>query len=247
MIRRQDLDLAFRRLLTPGDTLMVHSSMKAIGMVEDGPEAIIQAMLDRLGSSGTLVMMTSTTSFSKTGHFDQLNSPSETGLLTEVFRRFPGVRRSFVPMTSFSAIGAHADDYVQEFNSHLDPTAPVGKMVKDRIKIMLYGTTYSRCTVYHLSEERLQLPYNDYKTFSGTGVDAQGKTRPCSQRYFVRKDMSATKKNVDWIGAKMEADGVVALEPLGHGMLRVFRADIFDQYCSRELEKNPGAFLVAHP
>jgi len=35
--------------LSPGDMVMVHSSMRAIGRVLGGPDAVIQALLDVVG------------------------------------------------------------------------------------------------------------------------------------------------------------------------------------------------------
>lgn len=42
--------------IRPGSTLLLHSSLKSIGWVCGGPEAVIQALLDVLGPEGTLVV-----------------------------------------------------------------------------------------------------------------------------------------------------------------------------------------------
>jgi len=39
--------------LTAGDTVMIHVSVKAIGWIFGGPDVVIQAILDILGSKGT--------------------------------------------------------------------------------------------------------------------------------------------------------------------------------------------------
>ncbi|MDQ3787821.1 MAG: AAC(3) family N-acetyltransferase, partial [Actinomycetota bacterium] len=46
--------------LSTGDTVLVHSSMKAIGWVPGGQVAVVQALLDALGADGTLVVPTQT-------------------------------------------------------------------------------------------------------------------------------------------------------------------------------------------
>src|SRR5262245_25669165 len=42
--------------LRPGDTVLVHSSLSRLGFVEGGAEAVIDALLDAIGPSGTLCM-----------------------------------------------------------------------------------------------------------------------------------------------------------------------------------------------
>jgi aminoglycoside N3'-acetyltransferase len=41
-----------------GETVLIHSSKKAIGRVEPGPEAAVETFLEHLGPEGTLVVPT---------------------------------------------------------------------------------------------------------------------------------------------------------------------------------------------
>ena len=38
-----------------GDLVMVHSSLRSLGMVDEGAQTVVDAFLDALGPSGTLV------------------------------------------------------------------------------------------------------------------------------------------------------------------------------------------------
>ena len=42
--------------IVPGDTLMLHASVKAVGWIVGGPDMVIQAILDVIGPAGTLMM-----------------------------------------------------------------------------------------------------------------------------------------------------------------------------------------------
>jgi aminoglycoside N3'-acetyltransferase len=52
-------DLLALGVLT-GDVLLLHASRRSVGFVAGGSQAIVQAFLDVLGSSGTLVVPTHT-------------------------------------------------------------------------------------------------------------------------------------------------------------------------------------------
>ena len=43
-----------------GDTVLVHSSLKSLGYVIGGAEAVINAIIDRVGEKGTIIMPTQT-------------------------------------------------------------------------------------------------------------------------------------------------------------------------------------------
>ena len=102
-------------------------------------------------------MLAATTSFSKTSFFDVRNTPSEVGLLSETFRKRDGVIRSCVPMVSFIAWGSDVLDFTRSYDAYLDPESPFLKLLELDGKIILFGVDYDRCTLCHLSEERLEV------------------------------------------------------------------------------------------
>ena len=54
-----DILKAFRNLgIVPGDTLMVHTSLSAIGYVSGGAETVIAALTEAVGDTGTIMMPT---------------------------------------------------------------------------------------------------------------------------------------------------------------------------------------------
>ena len=60
MYSRQELADAFSALgLAPGDTVMVHASVRAVGQIAGGPDQIHLAIKDALTDRGTLMMYAS--------------------------------------------------------------------------------------------------------------------------------------------------------------------------------------------
>lgn len=229
--------------LSPGDDVMVHASLRQLGRFEPGVETIIDALFAAVSPEGTVLMMTDTRSFARTGRFD-IAQPSETGLLTEAFRQRAGVARSMVPMVSFAAKGARAKEYLQTYHSHLDATAPLKQLLANDGRILLLGVGYKKCTLYHLSEERHALSENFYKTFDGVLTDGDRVLCPISQRYFVRRDMAITK-DPSIAGQMLEERGQATIIPLGNGVIRSFKARDFDTCCMDALTVNPRAFICS--
>jgi hypothetical protein len=91
--------------------------------------------------------------------FDVRRQPSEAGLLTELFRRREGVRRSLHPIASVTALGPRADELVA--GHHLAKTSfgegtPFGIMAERLTAIVGIGTEYFRSlTQVHAAEDLL--------------------------------------------------------------------------------------------
>lgn len=113
-ISASEVRAAFNSALEPGDDVLIHAALGKLGHFEAGVDDVILALREAVGPTGTVIMMTDTRSFAKSGRFS-MDQPSETGLLTEHFRVTPGVKRSCVPMCSFCAIGPRAGHYTEAF------------------------------------------------------------------------------------------------------------------------------------
>lgn len=84
---------------------MLHVSLRKVGPIEGGAEALIEALIDTIGPSGTLLMMLGA---DLSVPFDVTSTPvdvEEMGVFAEVFRRQPGVRVSDHAAARYGALG----------------------------------------------------------------------------------------------------------------------------------------------
>lgn len=143
--------------IDPKGTLLVHSSMKAIGEVEGGADTVLDALCEYM-KDGLLVLPTHTWATMSPTHtvFDVTNEPSCVGLLTNLFRRREGVIRSYHPTHSVAAFGKDAADYVagEELTRTPCPRNGCwGKLYDREATILFLGCSLKRNTFLHGVEE----------------------------------------------------------------------------------------------
>ena len=157
---RKDLE---NLLIAPSDTLLIHSSMKSIGEVDGGADAVLDMLMDYFKESGLLLFPTLSYRSVNAGitRFDVVNTPACTGILPELFRKKPGVVRSLHPTHSLAAFGSDAENFVSG-HEKADTPAPVGspwwKILQKKGKIMFIGTGINCNTFLHGVDEWLNLP-----------------------------------------------------------------------------------------
>ena len=226
-----------------GDNVLVHSSLRSLGLGSNSADAIIDMLLELVGPTGTIIMSTGTVSFSKTKIFDYYKTPSEMGALTEVFRkRYPN-SRSRMPMTSFVAFGQDSSLYLDVFENYQATNSPFQRLVNHpHGKVLLLGVDFNRCTLYHLAEEVLALDYNFYKNFDGVIIDEHG-AKPIDQTYFVRKSLDTIK---DAHSAASDFISSISCSTINFGdsTSYCFSASDFHFYMLELLRKKPMALLV---
>lgn len=148
--------------IVPTDTLLVHSSMKSIGQVENGAETVLDTLSEYL-SGGLLIMPTHTWGYinAESPVFDVRTSKSCVGVLTELFRHRTGVIRSLHPTHSVAALGSDAKSYVSGEELLDTPCAPkscYGKLEGRDAKILMIGVNFAKNTTIHCIEEVAGVP-----------------------------------------------------------------------------------------
>lgn len=143
-------------------TLLVHSSFKSIGEVEGGADTVLDALADYM-KEGLLVLPTHTWSYidAQNPRFSVLESPVCTGILPELFRRRPGVIRSWHPTHSVAALGTDAAMFTagdERWDTPCARGSVYGKLLDRGAQIMLLGVDLRRNTFIHGIEEWVDIP-----------------------------------------------------------------------------------------
>ncbi|WP_342600224.1 AAC(3) family N-acetyltransferase [Psychrobacillus sp. FSL H8-0483] len=89
-----------------GDTVMLHASWRKFYNYSGTPKSLIENFIELLGNEGTLLMPCYG---DNRKYFDVKNTRSTAGVLSEEFRRYPGVKRSECSHFSVCAFGKDAD------------------------------------------------------------------------------------------------------------------------------------------
>jgi aminoglycoside 3-N-acetyltransferase len=148
--------------ISPTGTLLIHSSMKAIGPVEGGADTVLDACIAYM-RDGLLLFPTHSWSDENLvdNVYNPLTEPSCVGILTNLFLRRPGVVRSLHPTHSVAALGRDAAAFVagEEFAETPCPRAGCWGRLYDRgAQILFLGCSLKRNTFIHGVEEWNTIP-----------------------------------------------------------------------------------------
>ena len=170
-------DALVRVGVVAGDFLMVHSSFDRFAGFRGGPLEAIRALQDVVGPRGTLMMPTLPFGGSAIEYavrdvvFDVRQTASSMGLITEVFRRSPGVVRSLHPTHSVAVWGNNVDAIVAGHHVAETPCGrptPYGRLLEYDGKILFAGVPVSTMTFFHFVEEELE-PRMPFPVFAPEG------------------------------------------------------------------------------
>jgi aminoglycoside 3-N-acetyltransferase len=219
--------------LLPGDTVLVHSSIKptlkrlASAGTEISPETLLQSFLAAVGPTGTLLLPLFNFDFTRGVPFDLRSTPSQMGVLSEVARRFPGVVRTGHPIYSFAVLGAQAERFrgVVNFSGYgADSPFAILRGLDGKVAV-LDLTDQNSMTFYHHVEEMHEVPYRFHKVFRAPYVDAERQTNERNFGLFVRNLELRVETDVDRMGERLWQLGLYSGQRPGAGCgLRVISA-----------------------
>lgn len=206
-----------------GDTLIVHSSLSALGFVIGGAQTVIDALLESIGPIGTLTMP---------GHNGALSEPSywknppiprdwwpivratmpafdlhltplrEMGAIAEAFQRLLGVHRSNHPRISHLAYGPLAGT-ITDAHSLADgfgEQSPLARLYECDAKVLLLGVPHANNTSLHLAEHRATWP-SKTRTIQGSPILIDGQ-----REWVTYEELDTNAGDFDVIGSELVAN-----------------------------------------
>lgn len=180
MHSRQDLADGFRRLgAKPGDTIMLHASIRSVGPVAGGPDQIHLALKDAVTDDGILLMYASCPDgyddvgrgflsaleeaelLEKLPPFDAQTARSarDNGALVELLRTFPGSRVNS-HVARFVVWGRQAEFLIskQPWNYAYGRESALERFVEANGQILLLGSDHDTVTFLHYAEHIADIP-----------------------------------------------------------------------------------------
>ncbi len=167
-VTQSDIVKALRELgIVEGDTVHFHSSLKSMGHVEGGPDAVIDAFLEAVGESGTVAVPTLAQKDFQNAYRDwTLDRPSDVGLITETFRLRKNAVRSDQATHSIAAIGRLAEYYTADHGAYgkrigifgdtpFAASSPWEKYYENNVKLVFVGVPMLYNTFKHYIEYRI--------------------------------------------------------------------------------------------
>lgn len=192
VVRRTDLERALAAVgIRPGELLFAHSSLSAFGHVDGGADTVLDALLAAVGPRGTVALPTFTwREFALADSFvwDQANTPCETGLIPETFRRRPGVLRSDHVCHSIAAQGPLANALMGRSGRSFGVGSSLHQLYELDSWYLFLGVDFRVCTALHMVEELVGVPYRVHRTFpSATVREIDGLERPARSVEYLRQ------------------------------------------------------------
>ena len=217
--------------LERGNVVLIHTAMRTFGRIDGGGPTVVDALLEVLSPSGTLVAPTFT--FAHETEDDPIIDPrrdrSEMGAITEAVRTHPEALRSTAYRHSFAAIGRRAGviTEVDPALSSFDLRSSFGVMLALDAQAGLFGMTYSSSTSHHFAEWVCDVSYRQKIPLTVKVRPPKGSivTQPMTD-YQPKSEggsyYGTRHPDFNCLGRKLEDRGVVGTAFIGNAAVRRF-------------------------
>lgn len=239
-VKRAALELGIK----PGDVVLVHSSFKSLGEVSGGAEAVIGGFFDAVTDNGTLVFPTFTQknylNAYETWHIDK---ESDTGYLTNYFRKREGSIRSDQATHSVSAAGKQAA-FLTKTHGHthkrfgnagdtpFSADSPWEKMYNLDAKIVLLGVTPLYITFRHYAEylfvNEMLSALEGYPEYDNMKAKLEHFGKPGVWPHVYNP----------WVADRLKEQGLVFQTNCGNAVLTMISAKTFVDYVLEQLRSH---------
>lgn len=256
ILTKEDLIKQFRACgVAEGQAIFVHTSLKSLGFVVGGAETVIRALLEIVGEEGTLMMPSQTWKNldPSTGvhwdvpeeywpvirqnwpAYDKRITPTLTmGAVAEMFRSWPGAKRSDHPARSVAAVGKYAEYLTKghDLSNIFGENSPVDKLYKLDGYILLIGVGYNKNTSFHLAETRADFPGKKFVNES-SAVMVNGK-----REWVTYRTQAVDDSDFIEMGKIYDKENNIEVHKVGNADVRLMRQRPLVDWAVKWMEKN---------
>ncbi len=219
-----------------GDTLMVHAGFSRLSGFNASPSQLVDTLLEAVGTDGHLLMVSMAYSSSayeylKQGKvFDVRKTVSHMGLVSETFRRRPGVVRSLHPSNPVLALGPRADWIVEGHEACVHPCgrgSPFEKIAELHAKVLFYDASIFTQTFFHyledMLEEQLDFPLFRKEPIEVPVIDYSGNTR--TVRTYPYSEEAIRRRRPEIMTNELDRQGLIKRARAGNSRFMLVSTD----------------------
>jgi aminoglycoside N3'-acetyltransferase len=232
-----------------GDSLLVTSSLKAIGWLVQGPETLLRGLLDAVGPAGAIYGESFTPAFPlplsvahRTSIFHS-STPPITGRFNEYLVAHPAAFRSAHPTSSFVGIGSGVRELLKDHlpgSMGFEPVAGLARL--PRAWFLSLGTLEIGVPTVHVAQNRLGFKTRYHKKYGVNYRASDGSTKLYTRDYVGGCSRGFTKFYPHYREAGAMHEGRVGKAP--SALIHLKTALDID---TRLLEADPGFFFCDQP
>lgn len=256
ILTKEDLIEQFRKCgVAEGQTIFVHTSLKSLGFVVGGAETLIRALLEIVGEEGTLMMPSQTwKNLDPTigvhwevpekywpiirenwPAYDKEITPAiGMGVVAEMFRKWPGAKRTNHPARSIAAVGKYAEYITEEhdLSNIFGENSPIDKLYKLDGYVLLIGVGYEKNTSLHLAETRANFSSKKF-TNESSAIMVNGKREWVTYRTQAVDDQDFVK-----LGKIYDDEKKIKINKVGNSDVRFIKQRELVDWATQWMEKN---------
>lgn len=241
--------------LGPGQTIFVHCSLSSLGFVVGGAETLIRALLEIVGEEGTLMMPSQTWKNLDPTTGVHWEEPEEwwpilrenwpaydkevtpaigMGAVAEMFRKWPGAKRSDHPARSVAAVGKYAEYLTKDhdLSNIFGDNSPVGKLYELDGYILLIGVGYERNTSLHLSEYRANFSGKKF-TNESSAIFINGE-----RKWITYNTQEVNDEDFIKLGSEYDKEKNITIHEVGNAKVRFMKQRSLVDWTVEWMEKN---------
>lgn len=255
IVLKEDIKAALEQVgVQSGQAIMVHTSLSSLGFVCGGAQMVIEALIEGVGEEGTIMMPTQSwknldpeagvhweepkewwqTIRDNWPAYDKDITPTNTmGAVAEMFRKWPGTKRSDHPARSVAAWGKQAEYLTRnhDLSNIFGEDSPVGKLYALDGYVLLIGVDYDKNTSIHLADVRADYP-SKHMTKESSAIMENG-----NRVWKTYETLYVDGEDFCDIGKAFEKECRVEKVMLGNGTLTFMKQRELVDFAVRWIEK----------